>query len=228
MAKPGTVTTWSTDTNIATGTEAGTPTKVAPSAGFIAQGLVPGDLFVGPYVNWLINAICGWIAYLNLSGTDEITYSNTRTRTVMVSALGGTSTLTIGDPDVTASDDGAVTFPATTNPVSYRVPLQIPQGATLTQVRAGVAGTGAGLAFKVFRTPVVKTNGSTGTGTIGQLGTTQTATTTGALLTISGLAAVATDADVFCATFISNASGGGQAVSWIELTYTETRATGSC
>ena len=36
--KPTTLVTWATDANIAAGSEIGTPTKVAPSAGYLAQG----------------------------------------------------------------------------------------------------------------------------------------------------------------------------------------------
>jgi hypothetical protein len=55
MALPSDVVLWATDTNIATGSEAGTPTKVDPGAAYEAQGLVPGASFIGPYVNWALN-----------------------------------------------------------------------------------------------------------------------------------------------------------------------------
>lgn len=56
---------WATDTNIATGTESGTPTKVDPGSGYRHQGFVPGATFVGPYVNFQLHRLGRWVtAYL--------------------------------------------------------------------------------------------------------------------------------------------------------------------
>lgn len=61
MAYPVPDPVWASDTNIATGTEAGTPTKVDPGSGYEQQGFVPGATFVGPYVNRLLNRLCAWL-----------------------------------------------------------------------------------------------------------------------------------------------------------------------
>ena len=65
MAKPLSTTTFSTDTNFSSGTETGTPTKVDPGAGYRAQGFVPGNRFIGPYLNYVLNLLCQWIVYLD-------------------------------------------------------------------------------------------------------------------------------------------------------------------
>jgi hypothetical protein len=71
MAKPLSTTTWATDTNIASGTETGTPTKVDPGAGYRAQGGVPGLAFIAPYWNYVVNLLCQWMVYLDGITTDS-------------------------------------------------------------------------------------------------------------------------------------------------------------
>jgi len=112
MAKPSTVATWATDTNIVTGTEAGTPTKVEPSAGYKAQGLVPGDTFVGPYVNWLWNNLSSWAAYLNnLHGeTEFLNKAYTWTAAHVFNA--GLTTTTAAATTVNATNVNATNFQA--------------------------------------------------------------------------------------------------------------------
>lgn len=70
MSQPSSTPTWATDTNISTGTEAGTPTKVDPGAAYKAQGFVPGLNFIGPYANYILNSLCAWVAYLKALDTD--------------------------------------------------------------------------------------------------------------------------------------------------------------
>lgn len=61
MAYPYSDPNWASDTNFSSGTESGTPTKVSPGAGALAQGWVPSLGFVGPYGNYLLNLLCSWI-----------------------------------------------------------------------------------------------------------------------------------------------------------------------
>lgn len=61
MAYPVDDPDWASDTNFSTGSESGSPTKVDPGASYEAQGFVPGDAFVGPYVNFLLNRLCAWV-----------------------------------------------------------------------------------------------------------------------------------------------------------------------
>lgn len=235
MAKPGTVPTWATDTNIATGTETGTPTKVAPSAGFVAQGLVPGDTFVGPYFNYLLNLITTWIAYLNLSGTDEITYANTRTRTVLIPASAGynSTTAVFAYPAadsrgwVASNDEGIVqSDPLATGGTSYlNVPLKLPQGAVLTGVRAAVFSAGSPfLTMKVTRSAF--NTATSGASVATNLGT-DTAVAGADLLAITGLSETVSASNNLTVGFTSTNTAGGDIVRWIEVTYTETRASGS-
>ena len=146
MSKPATLATWATDTNIASGTESGTPTKVAPSAGYIAQGLVPGLPFVGPYANWLLNNLCAWAAYLNGLPTDNdfrnanftwggshsfdqanVSYAAGATGSFVVPVTTGTPKVA-GDSYTTSGGEVNIITPAT----YWDVPLRLPQGATIT------------------------------------------------------------------------------------------------
>ena len=237
MSKPSTVVTWATDTNFSTSPAAGengTPTKVAPSAGYIAEGLVPGKTFVGQYFNSLLNLIGTWIAYLNLSGTDELTYANTRTRTILLPASAGyNSTSAIFAPPaadgrgwVAANDEGIVqSDPLATGGASYlNVPLKLPQGATLTGVRARVFSAGSPfLTMKVTRSAynTATAGGSTPT----NLGT-DTAVSGADLLAVTGLSETVSASNSLTVGFTSTHTAGGDIVSWIEVTFTEARATG--
>ena len=71
MAQPADILNWASDTNFTTGPESGTPTKVDPGATYEAQGFVPDDAFVGPYVNWALNNVSLWLAYLKNLDADS-------------------------------------------------------------------------------------------------------------------------------------------------------------
>ena len=46
---------WATDTNYASGTYAGQPTKIAPPSGNVQSGFIPGAPLPIEYLNWLLN-----------------------------------------------------------------------------------------------------------------------------------------------------------------------------
>ena len=64
MAKPSDLPEWGTDATFTTGPETGSNVVVEPSSGYKGQGFVPDALFIGPYVNWVLNLIYQWVAYL--------------------------------------------------------------------------------------------------------------------------------------------------------------------
>jgi hypothetical protein len=66
----GTDPTWATDTNFASGDEAGLSTKVEPSSGQIAQGDVSGLAAPSVWSNWWKNKVGAWILYLKGIKTD--------------------------------------------------------------------------------------------------------------------------------------------------------------
>lgn len=72
MPKPVTLPTWSTDTNFPAGAEpeAGTVTKVAPSAPKLATGFRPAEKPPAQNLNWMLNALCQWAAYANTNEID--------------------------------------------------------------------------------------------------------------------------------------------------------------
>lgn len=72
MAKPFNNFEFATDANYATGPDAGTPTKVAPSAGEIDSGFVRGTAAVAQHMNWLFGEVQDWTDYLaGLSSDSE-------------------------------------------------------------------------------------------------------------------------------------------------------------
>lgn len=71
MPQPSDLALWASDTNFASGTESGTPTKVDPGAAYEAQGGVPGQPFVAPYWNWALNNHSQWLQYLQGLHTDS-------------------------------------------------------------------------------------------------------------------------------------------------------------
>lgn len=71
MAKPGTLfPTWASLSNYSTGPDVGTPTKIMPSAGEIADGFVPDTAAVPQYMNSLLNLASQWFTYLNGLASD--------------------------------------------------------------------------------------------------------------------------------------------------------------
>ncbi len=64
MAKPFNNFEWATNTNYSTGPDAGTPTRVAPSAGEIDNGFVRNTAAVPQHMNWALGEIQEWLEYL--------------------------------------------------------------------------------------------------------------------------------------------------------------------
>lgn len=65
MPKPTLVPVWSTDANYTGGAEAGTPTKVTPTAGKIAEGFEPQEEPAAQTLNDRLNLIGQWATWLN-------------------------------------------------------------------------------------------------------------------------------------------------------------------
>jgi hypothetical protein len=79
MSKPtGTFPSHATDSLYATGPDAGTVTRVEPSAGELAEGAVRGTAPAAQKFNWLTGKICDWLAYFrdnHLNGDEGGTYA---------------------------------------------------------------------------------------------------------------------------------------------------------
>jgi len=76
MAKPPTL-NWSSDATFTSGPESGQTTKLAPSAGYIAQGWVAGNEAPARYMNWALNRLSAWSIYLdNLPNETDFTNAN--------------------------------------------------------------------------------------------------------------------------------------------------------
>ena len=70
----------------------GTPTKVTPSAGIIAEGEVPKSPAFPQRTNWWRNKVATWVNYFSSWFVgDEVVYPVAKTRQVAISALGGMS-----------------------------------------------------------------------------------------------------------------------------------------
>lgn len=68
MTLPAVTPNWASDTNFTSGPETGTATKVDPGAGYNAQGFVPDNAFIGPYVNYTlywVTQFCAWCVGLH-------------------------------------------------------------------------------------------------------------------------------------------------------------------
>jgi hypothetical protein len=66
MPKPTLENEWASNVTLTAGPYAGVrPTKVTPSAGQIADGIVSGASFKGQFVNWITNHLWSWASWLN-------------------------------------------------------------------------------------------------------------------------------------------------------------------
>lgn len=63
MAKPTIADVWASDATWASGPNSGDATKLTPSAGQQAQGIVAGDTVKSEYLNWLLNKITDYIRW---------------------------------------------------------------------------------------------------------------------------------------------------------------------
>ena len=135
MPKPTQLPEWATDGSADVAPE--------PSAGKKAVGFLFDERPPVNWINWLFRRLHDWCAYLNLSGSDQLTYANTRTYVRQVQ-------LSLG------VNPGGIEIPANTGPTpNYHViPLILPNQSVLTQVRAGVkrnATGGTGIKLHVQR-----------------------------------------------------------------------------
>lgn len=83
MSKPTeSLTQWSSDTNYASGAASGTPTKVEPSGGRKATGMLPGDRPAAQTINWLISTLYLYVAWLAsmFTSADEHVYPTPKAR----------------------------------------------------------------------------------------------------------------------------------------------------
>lgn len=130
MAKPATLPTWATDTNYSSGPDNGTPTKATPSAGYIAQGQVPGNFFGSQYWNWLLFWVCSWLSWINTRGTPT-----TRTKVLPIDLPLAYATW----PPVDTQWDRVLTSPryaweAQLATAVLFIPLELPPGSVLKTI----------------------------------------------------------------------------------------------
>ena len=143
MAAPGTNPSWATDTNLASGPDAGLPTKESPdpSSGVIAQGFIPGVPFFAPRLNWILNLYGKWLAYLGEVIANRVLHIPI-TRAYQSSVVANP-----GEPawysDV-ASGSAYLRTTTSGNKATLLVPISdmLPDGAVISRIRVAVT-TGA-------------------------------------------------------------------------------------
>lgn len=88
MPKPAVLPTWASNPNYLSGPDAGSATKIAPSAGFRAEGWVPGDELPAQVLNHEQSSLCAWAAYVDarFSAADEPRYDAPKVRNFGVPA----------------------------------------------------------------------------------------------------------------------------------------------
>lgn len=92
MPKPSPELSWATDATFTNGPAVGTPTKVTPSAGLIAEGEVPKAPAFPQRTNWWRNKVATWVNYFSSWFVgDEVVYPVDKARQIAVSAIGGSS-----------------------------------------------------------------------------------------------------------------------------------------
>jgi len=69
--KPAAPPTWATDANFLSGPKSGSPTKIVPSGGALAQGDVPGQPYRSERKNWILNLLSQYAAYVHGLATDD-------------------------------------------------------------------------------------------------------------------------------------------------------------
>jgi hypothetical protein len=158
MAKPTQTAAWATDANYTGGAEAGTPTKVEPTAGKKTEGFEPAEEPAAQSLNWWQNLVGTWTAWLNgivagaearlvqRSAAGDLSASNTLAADVTFNGITsngtikftGTRTLIISAAAAYPSDTGAAwTFSAgefqipDTTYLNY--PITIESGCRITE-----------------------------------------------------------------------------------------------
>lgn len=225
MAKPTDLGEWATSPG----------QTLEPAAEQKTIGFNEGDRPPARWINWLWNTAYQWQKYLNLEGTDELMYDTPRTRTViLVPAIAGFSEEG-PNPWIPANNPaGGMTRSATAGAEAFVVPLSLSDGCTLTLVRAGVVRSGGvnGMIMEVSRQEPNKTTpGAAVITTV--VGTPDTAiddAVNGDILTSGTISEVIdrTRKNYFVSFSQSSSKGTGDydTVVWVEVTFTEVRATG--
>jgi hypothetical protein len=91
---------WASDANFSAGPDVGQPTKVEPADPYKAQGLVPGEEFLGAYMNWLLHELVLWAGYVDGLPTDpdfvdeDFAWGGSHTFTEPVLMTNGSTTTT--------------------------------------------------------------------------------------------------------------------------------------
>lgn len=173
-----------------------------------------------------------WIEFLSLSGTDELTYDAPRTRIVQVPVHAGLGFIAAGstyDSVYYGGPEGVTIFNSGAG-AKWTVPLHVPAGAVIKGWRAivdpdaiggGTAPTTVQLQRIVSDYAVPGSSGVVGVGT-GK-------TSSGAspqVLTSDVLSETVTGDSVYTLTVNHGVPGGYARLHALEVTYTETRATG--
>lgn len=65
MAKPSTTFTWATDATFSSGPASGKATTIAPAAGSLAQGFIPGLNYPSQWANYILNLTGEWVNWAN-------------------------------------------------------------------------------------------------------------------------------------------------------------------
>jgi hypothetical protein len=243
--KPVTLPSWGTDTNFSSGAETGSPVKVEPSAGAKSQGWVPGQPFRGPRLNWWQNLVYQWAVYLDdlhnssaflgasytwtgtqaLGGSVEGTYSAARTRTMFISLAGASH------DDDWYFDGPTVTWKHTTgtatDSVSFR--LDLPHDSIMTGFRVGVTQSGGHSTSMTAQ--LLKKTPDTVTGADGALSGWGLGTSAGSGDRIISSVALNETIDRDTCEYTLQVTGsdgvvGEDVINWVEITFTELRATG--
>ncbi len=140
MAKPATPAQgWATDTNYSTGPNAGTPTKVEPSAGEKASGFVPGSAAVAQHMNFELNLLAQWTQYLDGLETDpdfvdqDFAWGGEHTfdADVNIEGQAAVGTLRVGNGDIFLDVGGAEVLYSTggvPDPISRNTYISLAKG----------------------------------------------------------------------------------------------------
>jgi hypothetical protein len=175
---PLTTIPWATDTNLASGPQAGETTKFAPTLAYLQQGAVPGRSAPGRYLNYFFNQLYQWAKYLYdgdfqgpasfdddvtvVGNLDAITFRyvngagslDPRTETRSVSLTSGKRT---GSAEWVASAAGGTYAVSLANPSSVQGLVWeavLPPSTTVSRVVMGVgqdaAGSTSDMTMEVF------------------------------------------------------------------------------
>ena len=81
---------WGSDTNFSSGPDSGEPVKVAPSAGVLAQGFVPGFSFLAAIINYVLYWLSSWVEFFRAE-SDTSKFGDGSDGTVTLGTAGTTT-----------------------------------------------------------------------------------------------------------------------------------------